>query len=266
MKALFTLTPAESRRLIAKAVAALPEVRHAKEEGRIIIGGGTTNGYVVEELLGVKIDKANYTFGIVSEGMQCSTSGAKREKPIPYTIVRGEVKTDKPYTDYLKEFTKDDVMIKGANAVDPEGNAGVLIGSPVGGTIGAVYNTVFPRNSKLIIAVGLEKLVPSVLDAASYGGLYDWDFCLGMRCALWPVVGAIVITEIEALAILAGVDAVHFSSGGVGGSAGAVTLAIEGEDENVREAFELIKSIKGEPPLADAKRPCAECENHCDRF
>jgi len=44
----FTLTPSESKRLIGKGVAALPEVKNAR---RIIIIGGSTNGYVVEEIL-----------------------------------------------------------------------------------------------------------------------------------------------------------------------------------------------------------------------
>lgn len=265
-KALFTLTPAESRRLIAKAVSKMPVVLKALEKGKIIIGGGTTNGYVLEELQGIKIDKANYTFGIVSNGFQCSTSASKRDKKIPYTIVNGQPANDKPYTEYLKEFTKDDIFIKGANAVDPDGNAGILVAHPFGGTIGAIYNIVFPRNAKLIIPVGLEKLIPSVFKAASVGGIYDWNYSLGMRCALWPVAGAIVVTEIEALHILTGTTAVHISSGGVGNTAGAVTLAITGENNAVNDAFELIKSIKGEPPLADAKRPCTECQTQCDLF
>jgi hypothetical protein len=36
---------------------------------------------------------------------------------------------------------------------------------------------------------------------------------------------------------------------GVGGSEGAVVLSIEGEESRVDEAFELLKCIKGEPPV-----------------
>ena len=50
----FTLTPSESKRLIGKGVAALPEVKNAR---RITIIGGSTNGYVVEEILQQKIDR-----------------------------------------------------------------------------------------------------------------------------------------------------------------------------------------------------------------
>mgnify|MGYP001110564354 CR=1 FL=1 len=35
----------------------------------------------------------------------------------------------------------------------------------------------------------------------------------------------------------------------VGGSEGAVALTLEGEEEKVLRAFELAKSVKGEPPV-----------------
>ena len=44
--------------------------------------------------------------------------------------------------------------------------------------------------------------------------------------------------------------AYHICSGGVGGSEGAVTLSIEGNEASVKKAFDLIKSIKGEPPVS----------------
>lgn len=47
-KALVTLTPAESKRLIAKGVAAMPEVKNALGSGIIIFARGTTNTYVAE--------------------------------------------------------------------------------------------------------------------------------------------------------------------------------------------------------------------------
>lgn len=53
MKAAFILVPSESRRLIAKGVAAMKEIKDAEEKGYTIICGGTTNGYVAQEILGV---------------------------------------------------------------------------------------------------------------------------------------------------------------------------------------------------------------------
>ena len=63
---------------------------------------------------------------------------------------------------------------------------------------------------------------------------------------MWPIVGTI-ITEIEALDLLTGVDAYLYSSGGIAGAEGAVRLLVEGTEEEVQETQELIDSIKGEP-------------------
>ncbi len=52
--ALVILNPSESRRLLAKATVALPEVQNAMKNGMIIIGRGITNAYVTEELLKTK--------------------------------------------------------------------------------------------------------------------------------------------------------------------------------------------------------------------
>jgi hypothetical protein len=39
-------------------------------------------------------------------------------------------------------------------------------------------------------------------------------------------------------------------SGGIGGSEGAVVLLLEGYEENIEKAWEIVQSVKGEPPIA----------------
>ena len=63
---------------------------------------------------------------------------------------------------------------------------------------------------------------------------------------MWPLTGTIV-TEIEALEILTGVDAYLYSAGGIAGAEGAVRILVEGTDEEVQDTLELVESIKGEP-------------------
>ena len=46
--------------------------------------------------------------------------------------------------------------------------------------------------------------------------------------------------------VLTGVTAVHVASGGVAGSEGAIVLALTGEEDVVKAAFELVESVKGE--------------------
>ena len=46
MKAVFTLTSSESRRLIAKAVVQMPEFKTAWEKAYVLLAGGTTNAFI----------------------------------------------------------------------------------------------------------------------------------------------------------------------------------------------------------------------------
>lgn len=246
VRALIVLTPSESKRLIAKGVAALPEVKRALSRGRIIIARGTTNSFIAEEILGEKVPRLNYAAGIVSSGELRAVPEEDRLEPI--LIVDGKPSKD-TYRDVLHSFDAGDVFVKGANAVDPEGNAGILVANDRGGTIGGAWPVTASRGSLLIIAVGLEKLVPSVTEAALGTGTRRWKYCMGTRVALVPITNAHVVTEIQALEVLTGVTATHLASGGIGGSEGAVVLALDGYEEEVSAAFDLVKSIKGEPPV-----------------
>jgi len=64
--ALVILNPAESRRLLAKATVALPEVQSAWKNGLIIIARGITNAYVTEGFFKISIKpKAGQTAGLI---------------------------------------------------------------------------------------------------------------------------------------------------------------------------------------------------------
>jgi hypothetical protein len=244
---MFSLTPAESKRLIAKGIVKLPEVQNALEHGKLVVAGGTTNAYIAEELLGRTIDKGHYTAGIVVEGTAGETTPQMRVKPV---VFEDGKESDRTWQDVIKEFRGQDVFIKGANAIDVFGHAGILVGSRAGGTIGGVYAILLSRGCHLILPVGLEKLIPSVEDASRHLGQDTLDICMGEKCGLFPVVTGKVFTEVEALAMLFSVDAYHVASGGVGGSEGSVTLVVEGELSTLKDiqAF-LEKEIKGEPAI-----------------
>lgn len=240
------LLPSESKRLIAKGVLVLPEVRRVLREGLFVVSRGTTTAYIAEELLGVKLPKANCTAGIITESRLAVT--IPQEGFGPWVFRRG-VKCEEPAEEALKQFTAIDVSVKGANAIDPQGNVGVLAANDFGGTIGSIWPVVAARGSHLIVPAGLEKMIASVIDASWVCGNKLFKYVMGTRVALMPVVSAKVITEIQALEILTGVHAIHVSSGGVGGSEGAVVIGLEGSDETVKRAFELVQSVKGEPPI-----------------
>ncbi len=63
-----------------------------------------------------------------------------------------------------------------------------------------------------------------------------------------------MITEIQAFEVLADVSATHVASGGIGGSEGTVVLVLEGNEADIDRAFELVKEIKGEPPVASPQK------------
>ncbi len=246
ISALVVLNPAESKRLLAKATAALPEVQNAYKNGIIIIGRGVTNAFVIEELFGIKIDnKANQAAGIICNGMADGNLGPP---PCSWHVVR-EGKVMEAAEPNIDDFGPDDVFIKGANAIDMEGNAGIYTVGKKGGTIGRYWPVVTPRGAHLIMPVGLEKLVPSVIEAARHSGIYHFKYSHGLPGKVIPIVMGKVLTEIQAIGVLTGVRAYHISSGGVGGSEGAVVLTLEGDESRVEEAFKLINTIKGEPPV-----------------
>ena len=263
MKAAFTLIPVESKRLIAKAVVQMEEIKIAKQEAYIVLNGGTTNGYIAQELLGMRdLEPQKFTAGTNTHRLLCVTDADKRT-PFPIILYKGEG-SSKTIPDVLQDFHIETVLIKGANAVDPEGNVGVITSGFDGGTIGALYGTAFSQGMKFIFAVGLEKLVASVKEAAAWiGGAKTLDYTIGADFGIFCIPNGIVVTEIEALKILADVEAKHVASGGVGESAGAVVLVIKGEEANVRKAISIVESIKGEPALKGFKGTCETCPYAC---
>src|SRR3546814_20858166 len=71
MRAVFSITPWESKRLIGRAVAAMPEVRYAAKEAQIVIAHGSTNVYVAEEIMGDCPERDRYVSGQVINGTLC---------------------------------------------------------------------------------------------------------------------------------------------------------------------------------------------------
>ena len=261
MQALFTLTAAESKRLIGKAVAALPEIQNAKKKGYLLVGRGSTNAYILEELLGSKIKKEGYMAGQVIKGVLCVLGPEERIKPV--TFHKGQVLPVEPGT-VLDKLSPGDILLKGANALDSSGNVGVIMASPVGGTMGQFYMAMKARGLEIIYPVGLEKLIPSVELAAQYGGTMTLGKTIGARVGMACVADGMVFTELDALESLFDVEAVHFASGGWGGAEGCVTLAVEGLDASVNKCMKFIEQkIKGEPPLPALKSPCKTCSIPC---
>jgi len=110
MQALITLTPAESKRLIAKGIVTQPEIINAKQEGYLLVGRGSTNAYILEELLGEPVAKERYCAGQVIKGFLCVLGAGERIQPV--TFHRGEVLRVDP-AEVLDKLTPGDILLKG---------------------------------------------------------------------------------------------------------------------------------------------------------
>jgi hypothetical protein len=243
MKRQFILTVAESKRLIAKGVAALPEVQEAMKNRTVVVATGTTNSYVLEELWGKKIDKRAYRSGITTPNEPEKDPTPQAEKIPDKVFIKGEVADQYDRVTIAPDLKRGDIYIKGANALNYDENiAGVLIGGMDGSTVGNTIGHIIGKQVQLIIPVGLEKLTfENINELHLIASEEDYE---GPR--MWPLTGNI-ITEIEALGILTGVDAYLYAAGGIAGAEGSVRLLVEGTDEEVEETKKLIDSIKGEP-------------------
>jgi hypothetical protein len=244
----FVLTPSAGKKLIGMAVAALPEVKRAYEKGRLAIANGTTTGYVIEALTGKPMPKYDYCVGVIAKGIFAENPDSDHTM-----MVWEKGKAIKlPFPDFLAEFNKyekDDVFIKGANAVDPYGFAGGLQTNPAGGSWAQAFGIITARGLHCIVPVGLEKMIPSVIEASEKLGQLRLKYSLGNPPGLIPLTSFKVVTEIEALESLSGVEATAVAGGGLGGSEGSRSFVVEGTEEQVKRAFSFVMQVHDEPPV-----------------
>jgi hypothetical protein len=245
----FVLTPMAGKKLIGMAVSALPEVKRAFDKGRLAIANGTTTGYVIEALLGtLPMGRFDYCVGVITDGL--FTENPESD----HTLLmwqKGE-QVVLPFAEFLQEirkFERDDVFIKGANAVDPYGYAGGLQTNPNGGSWADAFGLITARGLHCIVPVGLEKMIPSVIEASRKMGQLRLTYSLGSPAGMIPLTSFKVVTEIQALQQLSGANATPVSGGGIGGCEGARAFVVEGTNEQVEKAFELVKQVYSEPPV-----------------
>lgn len=265
VRAEVVLTPAASKRLIAKAVVQLECVQNALKNGIVVVSVGTTCLCILEEILQQKLTPVeNYLSGIIIPGKLCLSSGArsnvKAQRHAPSWIFEKGKLVSKNLREILNLMSSSDVFIKGANALDSAGNAGVLIGGQTGGTIGLALSSINSRHINLVIPVGLEKLIPTPIEiAAKEAGIKKTSYSMGLCVGLMPLRGKI-ITEIEAIQILTGAKSIPIAAGGINGAEGSVVLVVKGSHEQVQKAFNIIESIKNEALPSFQSPQCKNCE------
>jgi hypothetical protein len=249
----FLITPAAGKKLIAMALATHPAIINAIKYHTLVVVAGTTNGYVAEEILNSigqcdDFSKLKFFRGIVIPPSIPQTSTGRFYDDSEFigdvVIEKGVWKKGKTIYDVVDELDEEDIILKGANSVDLiNKKAAIYIGHPKAGTIGVALQAIVGRCVGLIIPVGLEKRVPGNLDEIAIQLNKDSD---GPR--LLPVPGEI-FTEIEAIKILCNLDAILVAGGGVGGAEGSVWLGINGDNESMQKAENILSSVSSEKPF-----------------
>ncbi len=242
MNASVVLSAAASKRLIARGVAAHPSVERAMRTGRIVIGRGTTNAFVAEELLGAPIDRGAYAAGFIDARWNINQRVGDTAEII---LERGHLFTGAPDR-ALAALGAGDVVIKGGNALDPWGVVGVLLASDSGGTVGRYIPSAVARGVDIVIPISLSKSIhSSVVDLSQEMGAGRTALHVGLACGFFPLHGQ-VVTEIEAMRLLADVNAIHVASNGVGVGHGSVSLFLSGDDDDVKRAFAIAEELADE--------------------
>lgn len=260
MKAQFTLTPAEGKRLIAKALVNHDKVKRTLQKGIIILNLGSTNGYIAEEILGKKVSKDRFVAGLIDSRGACVVPKNERASSL---IFRDGMIVEEDIEDITRSMGPDDLFIKGANAVDTNETAWVMLASDTGGTIGHVLGTLLARGVPILIPVGLEKFVPESLQKVSTRtGIHQMDLSIGVPVGLMPLPGEI-ISEKEAIKLLSNIDVSIIGAGGIGGGEGSYTFMIEGKEGAVKKVFNIVKEIKGEKALNTHGGHCEDCVYTC---
>lgn len=241
MKAMIALTVPEGKRLIAKAVAQMPEVARARESGKILLKGGTTVSAVAEELVGfpLRVSGRISPRGLKAADVVCDA---------PHSIlIEGSQwrNVDSHLPEAVTRLGAGDAVVIGANIIDARGGAAMMAGTPLGGNPGTVMTGMMAEGVPIIVVAGLEKLIPgSVADAVRAAGRKGVDRSMGMAVGLMPIYGR-VVTEVEAVRLLAPVECEVIGRGGIDGAEGGTALAIWGEAAAVERVFLLALELKG---------------------
>jgi hypothetical protein len=283
MLAQIILTPTESKKLIAKAVARMEIVKKAATDGMIVLHPSSSTYFIVEELVGSRPETNFWVCGVVAPRGNCIEMGIlvgdflpKSKSTDPgdfrtwWIIKNRKISIGEKVSDLLKQTKPTDVFIKGVNALDPQGNVGILIGDPLeGGPMGRIISAWRQKPFHLIFPVGIEKLIPvPISQAAQEAKQTRYDYAMGLATGLLPCPNGenvSIITETQAIKILSEAIAIPIASGGLGGAEGAITLVLKGTEKQVKTAIEFVEQSKGAKlPQLRLCNNCQECPSqHC---
>ena len=265
MKAQIVLTVNESKKIIAKAICSLPEVKNALARKKILLKGGTTVSAIAEELVGIPLRIC----GRISKRGTVSSQIILVKHPHSILVEKGKTKNiDDNIVEVVKNLGRGDIIIISGNALDSQKNVGIMAGSVSGGNAGMAVSGMFSEGAEVIIPIGLEKLIPGTIrDASIIAGRKDVDVSYGMAVGLIPLYGK-VVTEKDAVETLAKLNCTVIGKGGILGAEGSTVMVVEGLDKEVKKILKVIKEVKGadisgqRESLEECKKGSPSCRSH----
>jgi hypothetical protein len=263
MKIQVSVTPNEAKLLIAKAIISMPMVRRALDNGKVLLKGGTTVAAIAELMTGTKMRIAGR---ITQRGARTSRQAAGFHA----LLIEGgqakglNVESDAALGETVAGMRKDDVLIMGANAIDVNRRTAMMIARPFTALINYFMPALMLKGINTIIAVGWEKLIPCPMEqAVDASGTEIIDVAMGMAVGLIPLRGT-TVTETDAVTLLTGAKTMVIGAGGIMGGEGSTTFVVEGDLPQVKEAWEIITSVKG-AAVCGSPETLVECEPKCPK-
>ena len=238
------LTVSESKRLIAKGIAANKDVQDRLKNGIVIITLGTTNTYIAEELANLEAPRGSFVTGrIYPSWKEDFAKGLERRSEI--VLIKGKV-TDISYTDALARMHADDIVFKGANMVNyAKRQAAVCVGAPDGGTVGKLRKYTDHGKGRWIVPVGLEK--ETTQDLFEIQQLVNGSMQRDQGTVRLNATEGNIYTEIEAIKEFADIDVFITAKGGIDGAEGGISLLLCGNKQEITKAKNIVKQVSGEP-------------------
>lgn len=261
-----TLMVEEAKELIAMAITNHPMVKKVMQRGKLVLKGGTTVSRISQLI-------TNKPLSICGRITERGSVGGLYENKAPHILMiedKSFKNIDDQFLDEVLKLGPKDLIICGANALDAYGNAAMMVGSPGGGDMSYAFSSWYGEGVPVLIPVGIEKMIPGDLrNVIKRTGRKRKKLSMGMGVGLIPIMGEI-ITEIEALKLMANVECQVIGAGGLGRAQGSVTIDIWGHDKELEKLMQVIKTIKERAreisgdsrSLIECKPPCMFCKEH----
>ena len=185
-----------------------------KKKGKLLIGHGSTDVYVAEEVLGRKkfeeiLDRDAYLSGVIQQGALCTIPTGRKAGHSDSEPGGGRTAAPHHVRAVARISTATRSLSKGRTPWISRETPRSWWPIPKAGPSAGRSGRLWARGIRLIVPVGLEKLVPSVRKSVELCGQQNLDYCEGLKVGMIPLTGGKVITEIEAIKILAGAEAFH---------------------------------------------------------